>query len=170
MHKAMYAELAVGEDDAAVTADCERAVRVLVRKAEKLRVQLLLDCEMDQADCYLEVAAGAGGTEACDWAAMLLRMYVRWAEKRSLQVHRESEARDQQSGGVSSAVVRVLGPMTFGFLKAEAGVHRLVRVSPFDSQVRRQAYVCTCITFLLLARTCRVDDTQASLRCAYFLA
>ena len=112
------------------------ALEELGKQGETVRLQSLLSGEADSNDCYLEVHAGAGGTEAQDWAEMLLRMYVRWAEKSGYKVDFLEESPGEEAG-LKSSTVRVQGPNAYGWLKTESGVHRLVRISPYDSQARR---------------------------------
>ena len=107
----------------------------LLATAEKIWVQSLLNESTDRADCFLEIIAGSGGTESCDWASILLRMYLRWCEASGFRSTQESIAKDPDSRGIHSATIRIEGPLAYGKLKLEAGVHRLVRISPFDAQV-----------------------------------
>jgi peptide chain release factor 2 len=124
------------EEDAAIVADAEAALEALKREAQRRELESLLSGEADANDCYLEVHAGAGGTEAQDWAEMLLRMYVRWAEDHGCKVEWLEESAGE-GAGIKSATVRINGPDAYGWLKTESGVHRLVRISPFDSAARR---------------------------------
>lgn len=130
-------DLAAREQSPEVIQDCQVQVLDLLQQADQLWVQALLKEPIDRVDCYLEVVAGAGGKESCDWASMLLRMYERWAEKSMFQLSQESVTRDADSPGIHSGVLHIAGSFAFGKLKGEAGVHRLVRISPFDSQVSR---------------------------------
>jgi peptide chain release factor 2 len=129
-------EMAEAEGDAALVADAEKQVTALAARAEKQRLQSMLSGEADGNDAYVEIHAGAGGTESQDWASMLFRMYMRWAESHGykLQLIEESEG---EGAGLKSATIRVSGDNAYGWLKSEAGVHRLVRISPFDSAKRR---------------------------------
>jgi peptide chain release factor 2 len=129
-------ELGEAEGDAAVVADAEAAIRALRDRAAAREVEALLDGEADGNDTFLEINAGAGGTESCDWAAMLARMYLRWAEARGYRVELIAES-PGEGAGIKSATYRVGGPNAYGWLKSESGVHRLVRISPFDSAARR---------------------------------
>jgi peptide chain release factor 2 len=124
------------EGDTAIVAEAEGSLDELREEARQREVESLLSGEADGNDCYLEVHAGAGGTEAQDWAEMLLRMYVRWAEARGYKVEWLEESAGEEAG-LKSATVRVNGPDAYGWLKTESGVHRLVRISPFDSNARR---------------------------------
>ena len=129
-------EMADAEGDADVAADAEKTLHGLKARAAKLELESLLSGEADGNDCYLEVNAGAGGTEAQDWAEMLLRMYLRWAEQHDFKTEWLEESGGEEAG-LKSATVQIKGTNAYGWLKTEAGVHRLVRISPFDSQARR---------------------------------
>ena len=129
-------ELAEAEDDADVAAEAEAALATVRDVAAKRQIESLLSGEADPNDAFLEVHAGAGGTESQDWAEMLLRMYVRWAEQHGCKVEWVEESPGEEAG-LKSATVRISGPNAYGWLKTERGVHRLVRISPFDSAARR---------------------------------
>jgi len=129
-------ELGEMEEDAEVVSEAEEAIRVLGREAAQKELEALLDGEADSNDTFLEINAGAGGTESCDWASMLARMYVRWAEKHGYKVELMSENSGEEAG-IKSAAYKISGHNAFGWLKSESGVHRLVRISPFDSNARR---------------------------------
>ena len=129
-------ELGEAEGDADVVAESEAALADLAAEAERMEVETLLSGEADGNDAYLEVHAGAGGTESCDWADMLQRMYLRYAEKKGFK----AQVLDMQNGdeaGIKSVSLHIQGTHAYGLLKSERGVHRLVRISPFDSQSRR---------------------------------
>src|SRR5690606_2000887 len=114
----------------------EASLAELRERAARMRVETLLSGEADANDCYVEIHSGAGGTESQDWAQMLFRMYTRWAERRGFKV----ETIEDQAGaeaGIKSATIQVKGHNAYGWLKTESGVHRLVRISPYDSQARR---------------------------------
>jgi peptide chain release factor 2 len=128
--------LGEAEGEAVVVAEAEAALERLRAAAARRELESLLSGEADGNDCYLEVHAGAGGTEAQDWAEMLLRMYVRWAEAHGYKVEWLEESGGEEAG-VKSATIRVAGADAYGWLKTESGVHRLVRISPFDSSARR---------------------------------
>ena len=130
-------EMGEAEEDAEVVAEAEAAVRALRDTAAAAEIEALLDGEADANDTFLEINAGAGGTESCDWAAMLARMYVRWAEAHGYKVELMSESAGEEAG-IRSAAYKVAGKNAYGWLKTESGVHRLVRISPFDSAARRQ--------------------------------
>jgi peptide chain release factor 2 len=129
-------ELGEAEGDAEIVAEAEQALRDLVTLASAKEVEALLNGEADGNDTFLEVNAGAGGTESCDWANMLARMYVRWAEKKGYSVELMSESPGEEAG-IKSASYKISGPNAYGWLKSESGVHRLVRISPYDSAARR---------------------------------
>jgi len=130
-------ELAAAEGDEALVEEGGVTLADLQRRAAKRELESLLSGEVDGNDSYLEVHAGAGGTESQDWAEMLLRMYVRWAEGRGYKVEWMEESAGE-GAGLKSATVKVQGPNAYGWLKTETGVHRLVRISPFDANARRQ--------------------------------
>ena len=129
-------ELAENEDDADVVAEAEAAIEALHNRAQKAELETLLSGEADANDCYLEIHAGAGGTEAQDWAEMMVRMYTRWAEAKGYKIEWLEESAGEEAG-LKSATLKVSGDNAYGWLKTEAGVHRLVRISPFDSSSRR---------------------------------
>ena len=130
------AELGEAEGDTASVDEAQRNLMDLKARAAKRELESLLSGEADQNDCYLEVHAGAGGTEAQDWAQMLLRMYVRWAEQHGYKVEWLEESPGEEAG-IKSATIEIKGANAYGWLKSESGVHRLVRISPFDSNARR---------------------------------
>ncbi len=122
---------------------------------QKLRLKTLLDGKFDKNDCFLTIHAGAGGTEASDWANMLMRMYLRYCERSGFK----SQVLDLQEdeGGIKSATIKVSGPYSFGYLKGEAGVHRLVRISPFDSQKRRHTSFTSVYASPVIDDTIEID-------------
>ena len=129
-------ELGELEDDEEVVKDAEQSLQMLAKKAAEKELEALLNGEADSNDTFLEVHSGAGGTESCDWASMLARMYVRWAEKRGYRVEMQSETPGEEAG-IKSVTYKVSGHNAYGWLKSESGVHRLVRISPFDSAAKR---------------------------------
>ena len=129
-------ELGEMEDDAEVIGDAEAALRTLAVTAAQKELEALLDGEADGNDTFLEINSGAGGTESCDWASMLARMYVRWAEKKGYKVELQSESAGEEAG-IKSATYKISGLNAYGWMKSESGVHRLVRISPFDSAAKR---------------------------------
>ena len=128
--------LAEADGDAAMAEEGLAALRALADEAKRREIESLLSGEADANDAYVEINAGTGGTEAQDWAEMLERMYSRWAEQHDYKVEWIEESEGEQAG-IKSATLRVNGPNAYGWLKTEAGVHRLVRISPFDSNARR---------------------------------
>ena len=130
-------EMAEAEADSAMVADGITALKALAEEAKRREIESLLSGEADGNDCYIEVNAGAGGTEAQDWAEMLKRMYTRWAEKHGCKIQLIEESEGEQAG-IKSCTMQVSGPNAYGWLKTESGVHRLVRISPFDAAARRQ--------------------------------
>ncbi|MDO5369968.1 peptide chain release factor 2 [Paracoccus sp. (in: a-proteobacteria)] len=129
-------ELGEAEGDAEIVAEAESTLKSLADLAAQKELEALLDGEADGNDTFIEVHAGAGGTESCDWASMLARMYTRWAEKKGYKVELQSETPGEEAG-IRSASYKISGPNAYGWLKSESGVHRLVRISPYDSAARR---------------------------------
>ncbi|EDZ48467.1 peptide chain release factor 2 [Rhodobacterales bacterium Y4I] len=129
-------ELGEMEEDAEVVKDAEESLKALKERAAEKELEALLDGEADANDTFLEINAGAGGTESCDWASMLARMYVRWAEKKGYKVELQSESAGDEAG-IKSAAYKISGHNAYGWLKSESGVHRLVRISPYDSAAKR---------------------------------
>jgi len=129
-------EMGEAEADAEIVAEAEAALKSLTELAAQKELEALLDGEADANDTFLEINAGAGGTESCDWASILSRMYVRWAEKKGYTVEMQSETAGEEAG-IRSVSYKISGKNAYGWLKSEAGVHRLVRISPFDSAARR---------------------------------
>ncbi len=129
-------ELGEMEGDQEIVTEAEAALKALVEAAAAKELEALLDGEADSNDTFLEINAGAGGTESCDWASILARMYVRWAEKKGYTVEMQSETAGEEAG-IRSVAYKISGHNAYGWLKSESGVHRLVRISPFDSAARR---------------------------------
>jgi len=156
-------EMAEAEGDAAMVADAEKAVDALQKRAEQLRLQSMLSGEADGNDSYLEIHAGAGGTESQDWASMLFRMYMRWAERHGykLQLIEESEG---EGAGLKSATLLVKGENAYGWLKTEAGVHRLVRISPFDSNARRHTSFSSVTVYPVIDQSIEIDIPEKDVR------
>jgi peptide chain release factor 2 len=126
-----------GSSAAEVADELARTLEGVEKDVGELEFQVLLGGAHDPAGCFLQIAAGAGGLDACDWAGILLRMYTRWANAHGYEIE-EVERIDEPEAGIRGATLQIKGPYAFGYLKAEAGVHRLVRISPFDAQARRQ--------------------------------
>jgi peptide chain release factor 2 len=128
--------MAEGENDAAMLSEAEGGIDQLALEAKKLETEGLFSGEADMNDCFIEVHAGAGGTESCDWAAMLMRMYMKWADSHGFKTEIIEESSGDEAG-IKSATFKVMGASAYGWAKTESGVHRLVRISPFDSAKRR---------------------------------
>jgi len=156
-------EMAEAEGDAALVADAEASLTLLQKRAEQLRLQSMLSGEADGNDTYLEIHAGAGGTESQDWASMLFRMYTRWAERHGykLQLIEESEG---EGAGLKSATLLIKGENAYGWLKTEAGVHRLVRISPFDSNARRHTSFSSVTVYPVIDQSIAIDIPEKDVR------
>ncbi len=156
-------EMGEAEADEAVVAEAEKALRAVRQRALKMQLESLLDGEADGNDCYLEIHAGAGGTESQDWAEMLARMYLRWAEQHGYKVEWIEESPGEEAG-IKSATVRVLGGNAYGWLKTESGVHRLVRISPFDGQSRRHTSFASIWVYPVIDDTISIEVEDKDLR------
>jgi len=156
-------EMAEAENDAGMVADAENSILALASRAEQMRLESMLSGEADGNDSYLEIHAGAGGTESQDWASMLLRMYTRWAERHDykLQLIEESEG---EGAGIKSTTLLVKGPNAYGWLKTEAGVHRLVRISPFDSNARRHTSFSSVTIYPVIDQSIEIDISEKDVR------
>jgi peptide chain release factor 2 len=156
-------EMAEAENDAGMIADAEGAILALQKRAEESRLQSMLSGEADGNDTYLEIHAGAGGTESQDWASMLYRMYMRWAERKGykLQLIEESEG---EAAGIKSVTLLVKGENAYGWLKTEAGVHRLVRISPFDSNARRHTSFSSVTVYPVIDQSIEIDIPEKDVR------
>ena len=130
-----------GDEAEEFLGEIRESVEKLMDDIEELEIQSFLSGKMDRNNAILSINAGAGGTESCDWAEMLYRMYVRWAERNGYQVETDDLAPGEEAG-ISHATIRIIGPNAYGYAKAERGVHRLVRISPFDSNARRHTSFC----------------------------
>ena len=155
--------LGESEGDAGIVAEAEAGLEKLREEAQRREVESLLSGEADANDCYLEVHAGAGGTEAQDWAEMLLRMYVRWAEAHDYKVEWLEESAGE-GAGIKSATVKVTGPDAYGWLKTESGVHRLVRISPFDSAARRHTSFASAWVYPVIDEKIEIEINDKDLR------
>ena len=156
-------ELGEAEGDAGVVAEAEAALEALRAEVAKRELASLLSGEADGNDCYLEVHAGAGGTEAADWAEMLLRMYVRWAEAHGCKVAWLEES-PGEGAGIKSATVKILGENAYGWLKTESGVHRLVRISPFDANARRHTSFASVWVSPVVDDTIEIEINEKDVR------
>ncbi|WP_425286829.1 peptide chain release factor 2 [Nitratireductor soli] len=156
-------ELGEEEGDDSVVAEAEAALKVLRDEIAARQVETLLSGEADGNDAYLEVHAGAGGTESQDWAQMLLRMYTRWAERRGMKVE-VLELHDGEEAGIKSATLQIKGRNAYGWLKTESGVHRLVRISPFDSAARRHTSFSSAWVYPVIDETIEIDIPDSEVR------
>ncbi|HUJ47575.1 MAG TPA: peptide chain release factor 2, partial [Rhizomicrobium sp.] len=151
------------EGEASLVAEAEKSIDALARRAEHLKLQSMLSGEADANDSYLEIHAGAGGTESQDWAEMLFRMYTRWAERHGykLQLIEENEG---EGAGIKSATLLVKGENAYGWLKTEAGIHRLVRISPFDANARRHTSFASVTVFPVIDQSIEIDIPDKEVR------
>jgi len=156
-------ELGEAEDDEATIAEGEAALRALSNLAQKREIEALLSGEADSNDAYLEVHAGAGGTESQDWAQMLTRMYMRWAEHRGYKVALIEESPGEEAG-TKSATLEIKGENAYGWLKTESGVHRLVRISPFDSNARRHTSFASVWVYPVIDENIEIDVNDSDCR------
>ena len=157
------AEIAASENDAATGDEVHAMLSALCERAAKAETEALLSGEADGNDCYVEIHPGAGGTESNDWAGMLLRMYLRWAQKRGYG----ADIIEQQSGdeaGIKSASIKVSGFNSYGWLKTESGVHRLVRISPFDSNARRHTSFASVWVYPVVDESIEIDVKESDCR------
>jgi peptide chain release factor 2 len=155
--------MAEADGDAAMAAEGLAALRALAEEAKRREIESLLSGEADMNDAYVEINAGTGGTEAQDWAEMLVRMYTRWAEQHGYKVEWLEESEGEQAG-IKSATMRVSGPNAYGWLKTEAGVHRLVRISPFDSAARRHTSFASVWVYPVVDDSIDIQINDADLK------
>ncbi len=156
-------ELGEMEADAEVVAEAEAALKNLAEKAAQKELEALLDGEADGNDTFLEINSGAGGTESCDWASMLARMYVRWAEKKGYKVELQAESPGEEAG-IKSATYKISGPNAYGWMKSESGVHRLVRISPFDSAAKRHTSFTSVGVYPVVDDNIEIEVNPADIR------
>ena len=159
----MLVELAEMEGDQAVLAEAEAALKRISEEAKRREIESLLSGEADGNDCYMEINAGAGGTEAQDWAEMLMRMYTRWAEQHGYKVSMLDQSEGEQAG-IKSVTLQVTGMNAYGWLKTEAGVHRLVRISPFDANARRQTSFASVWVYPVVDDTIEIEIDPSDLK------
>ena len=162
-------DLAEAEDDADVEREAIGQLQALKVEAERRQVESLLSGEADGNDAYIEVHSGAGGTESQDWARMLFRMYARWAERRKFKVEVIEESAGEEAG-IKSATILVKGPNAYGWAKTESGVHRLVRISPFDSNARRHTSFASAWVYPVVDDTIEIEVNESDLRVDTFRA
>jgi peptide chain release factor 2 len=156
-------ELGDSEKDEKTVTEAEAALKRLKAELARRELEALLSGEADGNDCYLEVHAGAGGTESQDWAGMLMRMYVRWAEAHGYKVDWIEES-EGEGAGIKSATVLIKGRNAYGWLKSENGVHRLVRISPFDANARRHTSFASVQVFPVLDDSIKIDINENDVR------
>ncbi len=156
-------ELGEMEEDAEVVAEAEAAIESLKATAAKRELEALLNGEADANDTFLEINAGAGGTESCDWASMLARMYIRWAEKKGYKVELQSTSPGDEAG-IKSAAYKISGHNAYGWLKSESGVHRLVRISPFDSAAKRHTSFTSVKVYPVVDDNIEIEVNPADIR------
>ena len=162
-------ELAEAEGDADTANAAAEDLKRLAQEAKKREIESLLSGEADGNDAFVEVNSGSGGTEAQDWAEMLMRMYSRWAEQHGYKVVLTEESPGEQAG-LKSATIQVSGPNAYGWLKTESGVHRLVRISPFDSAARRHTSFASVYVFPVVDDKIEIEVNPADLRTDTFRA
>ncbi len=156
-------ELGEAENDDGVIAEAESALKALKKDVARQELEALLSGEADANDSYLEVHAGAGGTESQDWAQMLLRMYTRWAEQHGYKIEYLEETEGEEAG-IKSATIQIKGHNAYGWLKTEGGVHRLVRISPYDSNARRHTSFSSVAVFPVVDDRIQIDIKESDVR------
>ncbi|MGD0103566.1 MAG: peptide chain release factor 2 [Rhodopila sp.] len=156
-------EMAEAEGDAAMVGEAMASLRAAAEEAKRREIESLLSGEADANDCYVELNSGAGGTEAQDWAEMLMRMYMRWAEQHGYKVQLMEESEGEQAG-IKSATLQISGPNAYGWLKTEGGVHRLVRISPFDANARRQTSFASVWVYPVVDDSIEIEINEADLK------
>jgi peptide chain release factor 2 len=162
-------EMAEAEGDAAMVADGIATLQGLAEQAKQREIESLLSGEADGRDAFIEINAGSGGTEAQDWASMLARMYMRWAEARGFKVEILDESEGEQAG-IKSMTMQITGANAYGWLKTESGVHRLVRISPFDSAARRHTSFSSVWVYPVVDDTIEIEINPADLKVDTFRA
>jgi len=156
-------EMAEAEGEDAMVVEAEAALQLLRRRTAKAQLESLLSGEADANDAFLEVHAGAGGTESQDWAEMLVRMYVRWAERRGFKIEWIEESLGEEAG-IKSVTLKVIGHNAYGWAKTESGVHRLVRISPYDSQSRRHTSFASVWVYPVVDEDIEIEIEDKELR------
>jgi peptide chain release factor 2 len=156
-------ELGELEEDQEIVNEAENSLKRLEKLAAKRKLEALLNGEADANDTFLEIKSGAGGTESCDWASMLARMYVRWAEKKGYKVELQSETAGEEAG-IKSATYKISGHNAYGWLKSESGVHRLVRISPFDSAAKRHTSFSSITVYPVVDDNIEIEVNMSEVR------
>ena len=162
-------ELATAEKDTAALAEATGALDPVERDVERLEFERMLSGESDRHNCYMEINAGAGGTDSMDWAAMLLRMYTRYAEGKGWKVEINDYVVGEEAG-IKNASIAIRGDYAYGFLKAENGVHRLVRISPFDANARRQTSFASIFVYPEVDDDIKIEIPEKDVRVDVFRA
>ena len=156
-------ELASKENDTVVIKDCEKKITSIYTQIKKTEIYCFLSDENDHLDTYLEIHAGAGGTESQDWAQMLRRMYSKWVEKKKCKFEIISEHKGDEAG-IKSSILKITGSYMYGWLKSESGVHRLVRISPFDSGARRHTSFASVWVYPVVDDSIKIDIQEKDIR------
>ena len=156
-------KIALKENDTVVIKDCEEKINLLLNQIKKIEIECFLSGENDYLDTYLEIHAGAGGTESQDWAQMLRRMYSKWVEKKKCKFEIISEHKGD-GAGIKSSILKVTGSYMYGWLKSESGVHRLVRISPFDSGARRHTSFASVWVYPVVDDSIKIDIKEKDVR------
>ena len=164
-----YYDLAIEENDEAPIIDCKNSLSIILKELQEEEFKLEFNGEADSKSCYIEIHAGAGGTESQDWAQMLLRMYMRWAEKKNFKFKIMYESPGEEAG-IKSCTALIEGDFAFGYLKNESGIHRLVRISPFDSNARRHTSFSSIWISPNVDETVEIDLQEKDMRIDTFRA
>jgi peptide chain release factor 2 len=163
------AELLQAEPDAEMLAELDRELEAIDSELDAFELRTLLRGADDFRDAQVEISAGAGGTEAQDWASMLMRMYTRWAERKGFEID-VLDLSEGEEAGIKGAVLEIRGQYAFGFLRAETGVHRLVRISPFDSQARRHTSFASIFVYPVVNEDINIELREEDIRMDVFRA
>ena len=164
-----YYDLAIEENDESPIIDCKNSLSIILKELQEEEFKLQFNGEADSKSCYIEIHAGAGGTESQDWAQMLLRMYMRWAEKKNFKFKIMYESLGEEAG-IKSCTALIEGDFAFGYLKNESGIHRLVRISPFDSNARRHTSFSSIWISPNVDETVEIDLQEKDMRIDTFRA
>ena len=156
-------ELALEENNSAVQSEIIQNIKQLISEIKKSEIKCFLSSEADPLDCYIEIHAGAGGTESQDWADMLRRMYLKWSDKKNFKSNLISEHKGEEAG-IKSATIKIEGDYVFGWLKKESGIHRLVRISPFDSGARRHTSFASVWIYPVVNENINIEIIEKDLR------
>ncbi len=156
-------QLALEEENLIVQNETLQSIKELKKQVKKNEIKCFLSSEADSLDCYIEIHAGAGGTESQDWADMLRRMYLKWSDKKNFKSNLISEHRGDEAG-IKSATIKIEGDYVFGWLKKESGIHRLVRISPFDSGARRHTSFASIWIYPVVDENINIEILEKDLR------